>query len=78
MAFKRSNNPNVVLVAYNGAGEGLCEIVLNTSIKKRHLQNKVRDVDEYGLSPVVVSGTLVPPALYPLVNNLFLPICCRS
>lgn len=75
MKYKRNeNDARSVDVSYNGAQEGLCEVVLASKItKRRRLAKGKRSlaVDDYGLSPLVVSGALVPTPSYDTV-------CLRS
>ncbi|KAH6715723.1 peptidase S8/S53 domain-containing protein [Leptodontidium sp. MPI-SDFR-AT-0119] len=71
MAYKRDlTHPDAVNVGYNGVEEGLCNVVWpNTSFKRKRGGIHAR-ADEYGLSPVVVSGVLDPTASYQLVTSM--------
>ncbi|KAH7317914.1 hypothetical protein BKA65DRAFT_483381 [Rhexocercosporidium sp. MPI-PUGE-AT-0058] len=69
MSYKRiPDHPDAVNVAYNGAEDKLCSLVPGTSLKRKRggIQGRA---DEFGLSPVVVSGVLDHTATYPLVRT---------
>ncbi|KAG4443888.1 hypothetical protein IFR05_000654 [Cadophora sp. M221] len=66
MTFKRNPaSPDAVSIAYNGAEEGLCQMVPNNSFKRKR-GGIIPRAGEGDLVPVVVSGVLDPTASYPL------------
>ncbi|PVH78544.1 hypothetical protein DL98DRAFT_246851 [Cadophora sp. DSE1049] len=72
ISYKRfPARPNAVTVAYNGAEDGLCSVVPGTSLKRKRRGIQAQG-DEYGLSPLVVSGVIDPAVTYPL------PVCSLS
>ncbi|KAH8667581.1 hypothetical protein BGZ60DRAFT_52571 [Tricladium varicosporioides] len=53
-------------VAYNGAADRLCRAVRGSTLWRRDLEDLKKQYNDFGLSPVVVRGEIVPSASYPM------------